>query len=53
MSGNAAEWVYSAGGKPEVYGGSWQNGVERSMCNSKVQLERGKKYFYVGFRCCK
>jgi hypothetical protein len=53
MSGNAAEWVYSDAGKPEVYGGSWQNGAERSMCNSKVQLERGKKYFYAGFRCCK
>ncbi|HEX2958417.1 MAG TPA: PKD domain-containing protein [Chitinispirillaceae bacterium] len=53
MSGNAAEWVYSDGGKPEVYGGSWQNGAEQSMCNSKVQLERGKKYFYAGFRCCK
>jgi PKD repeat protein len=53
MSGNAAEWVLTDGGKPDVYGGSWQNGEERSMCNSKVQLERGKKYFYVGFRCCK
>ncbi len=53
MSGNAAEWVYFDGGKPELYGGSWQNGAERSMCNSKVQLERGKKYFYAGFRCCK
>jgi PKD repeat protein len=53
MSGNAAEWVNSDAGKPEVYGGSWQDGAERSMCNSKVQLERGKKYFYVGFRCCK
>lgn len=53
MSGNAAEWVYSDGPDPQVYGGSWQNGPERSLCNSKVQLERGKKYFYVGFRCCK
>jgi PKD repeat protein len=53
MSGNAAEWVSSDGGKPVAYGGSWQNGAERSMCNSMVQLERGKKYFYVGFRCCK
>lgn len=53
MSGNAAEWVYSDAGKPEVFGGSWQDGAERSMCNSKVELERGKKYFYAGFRCCK
>jgi hypothetical protein len=53
MSGNAAEWVDAKGGNPYVYGGSWQNGGDGSKCNSKVQLERGKKYFYVGFRCCK
>lgn len=51
MSGNAAEWV--DGANPYAYGGSYQNGKDDTKCESKVQLERGRKYFYVGFRCCK
>jgi len=54
MSGNAAEWVNnSEGDKAYVYGGSWQNGEDGAKCDSKVQLQKGRKYFYVGFRCCK
>jgi plastocyanin len=51
MSGNAAEWVDA--GNPYVYGGSYQNGKDDTKCESKVQLQKGKKYFYVSFRCCK
>jgi PKD repeat protein len=53
MSGNAAEWVAGAKNTPYAFGGSWQNGEEGSKCDSKVLLQKGKKYFYVGFRCCK
>ncbi|MBN1577251.1 MAG: SUMF1/EgtB/PvdO family nonheme iron enzyme [Chitinispirillaceae bacterium] len=53
MSGNAAEWVESGKGNSFVYGGSWQNGEEGSGCGSKIQLRKGRKYFYAGFRCCK
>jgi len=53
MSGNAAEWTESQGGEPYVYGGSWQSGENESTCGSKLQLQGGGKYFYVGFRCCK
>jgi hypothetical protein len=51
MSGNAAEWVDA--GNPYIYGGSYQNGKDETKCESKVQLQKGKKYFYVSFRCCK
>jgi hypothetical protein len=53
MSGNVAEWAGTGEGGPFAYGGSWQNGEQGSSCNSKIQLQEGKKYFYVGFRCCK
>lgn len=53
MSGNVAEWVDAGKQGPYVYGGSWQNGKDKSKCDSKVQLQNGRKYFYVGFRCCK
>ncbi|MBN1757475.1 MAG: PKD domain-containing protein [Chitinispirillaceae bacterium] len=53
MSGNLAEWTDNGGKQPYAYGGSWQNGRQGSSCNSKVQLGKDKKYFYVGFRCCK
>jgi len=51
MSGNAAEWVDTS--NPYAYGGSYQNGKDDTKCESKVQLQKGKKYFYVSFRCCK
>lgn len=53
MSGNAAEWVYGENQSAYVYGGSWQNGRDESKCDSKLLLQKGRKYFYVGFRCCK
>lgn len=53
MSGNTAEWVSDGKQNTFVYGGSWQNGKDESKCNSKVSLQKGRKYFYVGFRCCK
>lgn len=53
MSGNVAEWTETASGNPYVYGGSWQNGKDGSRCNSRIELETGRKYFYAGFRCCK
>jgi hypothetical protein len=54
MSGNVAEWTLAAGkNNPYVYGGSWQNGENETKCSSKVQLQKGRKYFYAGFRCCK
>mgnify|MGYP000861923894 CR=1 FL=1 len=53
MSGNAAEWTSGADGSAYVYGGSWQNGEDGSRCDSHVQLQKGKKYFYAGIRCCK
>jgi hypothetical protein len=54
MSGNAAEWTLSTGkSNPFVYGGSWQTGEDESKCSSKVGLQKGTKYFYAGFRCCK
>jgi PKD repeat protein len=49
MSGNAAEWTRGA----YVYGGSWQSGEDGSRCDSHVQLQKGRKYFYAGIRCCK
>ena len=51
MSGNVAEWTEGSGAT--VQGGSWQNGEQGSKCSAKVQLKKGRKYFYVGFRCCK
>ncbi|NLE00448.1 MAG: SUMF1/EgtB/PvdO family nonheme iron enzyme, partial [Fibrobacter sp.] len=53
MSGNAAEWIESNEKTPVVRGGSWQNNESDGKCTSKFQLQGGKKYFYVGFRCCK
>jgi formylglycine-generating enzyme required for sulfatase activity len=53
MSGNVAEWVNTGKQGPYVYGGSWQNGKDESRCDSRIQLQNGRKYFYVGFRCCK
>lgn len=53
MSGNAAEWTNAENGESYVYGGSWQSGENSSTCDSKLQLQGGGKYFYVGFRCCK
>ncbi len=53
MSGNAAEWVFGENQSAYVYGGSWQNGRDESKCDSKLLLQKGRKYFYVGFRCCK
>lgn len=53
MSGNVAEWTESDAKAPSAAGGSWQSGEERSSCTSNVQLQPGRKYFYVGFRCCK
>ena len=44
MSGNAAEWTRGA----YVYGGSWQSGEDGSRCDSHVQLQKGRKYFYAG-----
>lgn len=51
MSGNVAEWT--DGSTAIAQGGSWQNGKQGSRCDSKVHLKKGRKYFYVGFRCCK
>jgi plastocyanin len=53
MSGNVAEWTESGKGDPWAYGGSYQNGSAESKCNSRFQLQDGRKYFYVGLRCCK
>lgn len=53
MSGNAAEWTAEIAGNAYVYGGSWQNGKNESNCKSRVALQKTKKYFYAGFRCCK
>lgn len=53
MSGNVAEWAEAGNNGPFAYGGSWQNGEQGSSCTSKIQLQQGRKYFYVGFRCCK
>lgn len=53
MSGNVAEWTESDAQAPSAAGGSWQSDEERSSCRSNVQLQPGRKYFYVGFRCCK
>jgi PKD repeat protein len=54
MSGNVAEWTAAQEGeKAYVLGGSWQNGENTSGCRSRVLLEKGRSYFYVGFRCCK
>ncbi len=54
MSGNVAEWTSDADkGSAYVYGGSYQSSERESRCDSKVLLDKNKKYFYVGFRCCK
>ncbi|MCX7725645.1 MAG: SUMF1/EgtB/PvdO family nonheme iron enzyme, partial [Chitinispirillaceae bacterium] len=53
MSGNVAEWVRSDKKESYAYGGSWQSGENESRCNSKILLKKSRKYFYVGFRCCK
>lgn len=54
MSGNVAEWTAAQDSdKAFVFGGSWQNGENTSGCQSRVLLEKGRSYFYVGFRCCK
>ena len=54
MSGNAAEWVSSKDGvNAPAYGGFYQSGASDSNCDSYVTLDKDKKYFYVGFRCCK
>jgi hypothetical protein len=54
MSGNAAEWVSSKDGAgASAYGGFYQSGASDSNCDSYVSLDKNRKYFYVGFRCCK
>jgi len=54
MSGNAAEWVDSKdGSSARAYGGFYQSGASDSNCDSFVTLDKNRKYFYVGFRCCK
>ena len=54
MSGNAAEWVSSKDGvSASAYGGFYQSGAADSNCDSYVTLDKDRKYFYVGFRCCK
>jgi len=54
MSGNAAEWVKKDGNNSSVVmGGSYQQNIQRTSCQSKIPLNKNKKYFYVGFRCCK
>lgn len=54
MSGNVAEWTYSDDEEyAQVYGGFWQSNDIDSRCESRVQLEKKRSHFYVGFRCCK
>ncbi|MCL2688459.1 MAG: PKD domain-containing protein [Chitinispirillia bacterium] len=54
MSGNASEWVDSNdGATAPAYGGFYQSGANDSNCDSFVTLDKNRKYFYVGFRCCK
>ncbi|MBD3421584.1 MAG: PKD domain-containing protein [Chitinivibrionales bacterium] len=54
MSGNVAEWTSSGtSDKAYVYGGFWQSSADQSTCDAKVLLEKNKKYFYAGTRCCK
>jgi hypothetical protein len=53
MSGNAAEWTAPKTGKAQAFGGFYQSGPEESGCESGVTLDKGKKYLYTGFRCCK
>lgn len=54
MSGNAMEWTDSGQGKSKyARGGSFQNRADGADCTAKIGLDPAKKYFYVGFRCCK
>ncbi len=54
MSGNAAEWTSSGSqGEKDVFGGWWQADKDRATCGSYVPMDKSRKYFYVGFRCCK
>jgi PKD repeat protein len=54
MSGNVAEWTAStAESSAAAYGGSWQDNDLRTTCGAFAALDKGKKYPYVGFRCCK
>jgi len=54
MSGNVSEWVNSGDGAgAPAYGGFYQSGESDSNCGSYVTLDKNRKYFYVGFRCCK
>lgn len=54
MTGNVAEWTSSGDGETRfVAGGWWQNGEKRAQCGAVVPMEKHKKYFFVGFRCCK
>jgi hypothetical protein len=54
MSGNAAEWVASGDAqRAQAFGGFYQSEPEHSGCESNATLEKGRRYVYVGFRCCK
>jgi hypothetical protein len=54
MSGNASEWVASSDDEiAQAYGGFYQSGPDDSACSSHLMLEKGARYLYVGFRCCK
>ncbi len=53
QNGNVAEWTKSPGSKANVYGGSYFSNTKNSTCDSKITLEKNKRFPYVGFRCCK
>ncbi|MDD5674203.1 MAG: PKD domain-containing protein [Chitinivibrionales bacterium] len=54
MSGNAGEWTSSGeGSQRAIMGGSWENGGRGSECSASIAVDKDRKYFYAGFRCCK
>ncbi len=54
MNGNVAEWVSpQKKGMAYAYGGSWLLPPDKATCSSRLEMNAGQGFPYVGFRCCK
>ena len=53
LNGNLSEWVQTLDGIPKAYGGNYLTEKFNSTCDSYIKVDRNKRFFHVGFRCCK
>ncbi len=53
LSGNLSEWVQTLDGVGRAYGGNYLTKGFNSTCKSYIVVDKKKRFFHIGFRCCK